>query len=194
MREHGSIQPSFFLRPLGWKDAPLLLEGRNSDHVRLLMLSQKRITQEEHRRWMEKRLATPETPYFIFLEGSKPLGLVGMTSFDEEHARGDWGFYLWATDAPSGAGTHMLSAFLDEIFLRRAVRKLCSQVINTNEKSLHLHRKLGFSEEGLLKDHILGLNGPQDVTVFGLFDHDWHVRRTTFNTYVANVAFLPPME
>src|SRR4051812_41516773 len=100
-------KPTFFLRPLQHSDAPLLLTGRNAAHVRSLMLSDQLVTPETHRAWMDKRIAgSRQRPYFIFLHGDRPLGLIGLSHFEEEHGYGEWGFYLW-TDAPRGAGTHM---------------------------------------------------------------------------------------
>ncbi|MDE3016856.1 MAG: UDP-4-amino-4,6-dideoxy-N-acetyl-beta-L-altrosamine N-acetyltransferase, partial [Pseudomonadota bacterium] len=167
-----SALPPFFLRPLQRGDSALLLEGRNADHVRGFMLTNHIISKEEHQHWMAQKLASEEPSYFVFMQENKPIGVVGLVHFEKKTMSGEWGFYLWETGTPKGAGTHMLRAFLDEMFLRRNLRTLRAQVINSNAKSLYLHHKLGFSEEKLAKK-----DNAENVTMFTISSRDWRAKR-----------------
>ncbi len=177
------------MRPPWRSDAAVLLKGRNCERVHPFLFGNHVVTADEHRRWLEKRLAATDLPIFVFLQENKPLGMVNLTHFDKEHARGEWGFYIWTADAPKGAATAMLSAFLDELFLRRKLRKLCALALASNEKSLHLHKKLGFTQEGLLKEHVVKNGTPQDVVAFAIFDRDWRSKRKDFAAGIESVVF-----
>ena len=181
------LQPTYLLRPMQRSDAQALLDGRNSELVHPFLFSNHKITGEEHERWVQKKLASADMQVFVFLHKNTPIGMVNLTHLDSEHGRGEWGFHIWAADAPKGAGTCMLAAFLDETFLRRGLRKLCALVLCTNARSLHLHRKLGFSEEGLFKEHVMKNNISQDVAAFALFDRDWRSKREHFVSSLAQV-------
>ncbi len=168
-------------------DSAVLLTGRNSQQVHPFLFGNHTITMDEHRKWLENRLADKDKPIFLLLQDNKPLGLVNLTHLDKEHKRGEWAFWIWAPDAPKGAGTAMLAAFLDELFLHRGLRKLCALVLVSNKRSLHLHKKLGFVEEGMLKKHVLKKGEPQDAIAFAIFDDVWKDHRKKFASAIASV-------
>jgi UDP-4-amino-4,6-dideoxy-N-acetyl-beta-L-altrosamine N-acetyltransferase len=175
---HNEAAIPYALRPLQMGDAEWLRHARNSDEVRPFMLSQKIITIEEHQRWLEKRISHhAQTPYFMFLCQEKPLGVVGISAMDEATGRGEWGFYIYADRTPSGAGTRMLSAFLDEMLLRRGLPGMSAHVLASNERSLHLHRRLGFSEE----------SASDDVVALLLPGQQWKEQRPAFAGYIEQV-------
>src|SRR5947207_1405950 len=97
MASSESTTPSFFMRPPQSGDSAIMLEGRNSPQVHPFLFSDHIITMDEHRRWLGKKLTTGwgvPSAIFIFLEGDKPLGSVNLTHLNEEHGRGEWGFYI----------------------------------------------------------------------------------------------------
>lgn len=190
MSEPAAPPRRFALRPLCWEDAQQVLAWRNSDRVRSFMLQEQLILPEEHQQWVSTRLSSPDLPHYLFWEGVRPLGVVGLTHYEQEHRRGEWGFYLGEHGAPAGTGTRMLAAFLEEMFSRRGLRKLCAQVLRSNEKSLHLHRKLGFNEEGLLKAHLLRGQEGRDVVMLALFDREWEAKKKAFREMIDSVS--PP--
>lgn len=167
----------YALRPLRVTDEAWLLHARNSDSVRPYMLSQALITPQEHRRWLEKKLSSHrETPYFIFLEKEHAAGVVGIGRMDKASLRGEWGFYTYPGGMP-GTGTRMLGAFLDEMLTRRGLQSIAAQVLGSNARSLHLHRKLGFLSEG----------NAEGVASFMLPAQDWERKRAAFAAIIREV-------
>lgn len=64
---------SFALRPIRMSDAALILQARNSDAVRLFMCSQ-----------------SGTEPYCLFLHGSAPTDVVGVTHSRARAAGSEW--------------------------------------------------------------------------------------------------------
>lgn len=160
------------LRPLEDEDLELVLQWRNSDRVRFNMFSTHVITKEEHRNWY-LNLDFNTCRYLVFECLHRPVGLVNFTKIGQYNDRCDWGFYLGETDVPPGTGLLMGYLGIEYAFTVLNIRKLCSQVLGNNERSLRYHHKLGFKEEGrLLKHHLL--NGIYvDVIMMALFKDDW---------------------
>ena len=160
------------LRDLGAKDLETVLKWRNSDRVRLNMFSTHVITEEEHRNWYLK-LDYNTCRYLVFEYRQRPVGVVNFTEIDNDNNRCNWGFYLGESDVPPGTGLLMGYLSMEYVFSVLNIRKLCSQVLGNNEKSIKYHRKLGFKEEGRLLQHQLHNGVFVDVIMLALFKDDW---------------------
>ena len=64
---------------------------------------------------------------------------------------------------------------LHEVFTVERLHKVCGQTLADNEASVRLHRRLGFVEEGLLRQQHRRADGAHydDVRCFGLLRADW---------------------
>ncbi len=154
-------------------DAELLFKWRNSHRVRVNMFNDGLIPMEEHMAWFYSLAESQTHLVWIFEYKKRPVGQVNIKAIDKTHNRCTWGFYIGEENVPSGMGSAMLYLALKEIFDRQRIRKLCSEVLAFNHVSIHLHEKLGFSREGLLKAHILRNAEYVDVVLWALFDMDW---------------------
>lgn len=174
---------SFSLRLIRAEDEALILRARNSESVRHFMLSPDIITSQTHAAWMAKKLQEMDTaPYFLFLHDDTPIGVVGITHYVAETENGEWGFYIFAPDAPKGTGTIMLAAFLDVMFAR-GIRRMTSLVFAHNAKSLALHEKLGFSAKGVVSGQARA-----DVAVWSLSRQQWQLTRQEFVAQIEQVT------
>lgn len=159
------------LRPVTPADLPELLAWRNHPSVRAAMFSQHEIAPGEHRAWYERVSSDPSRCLLLATTTAGPLGFL---QFGDVAPGGiaDWGFYA-RPDAPRGSGTRLCAAALDHAFGALALHKVCGQVIATNAASLALHRRLGFAEEGVLRDQKY-VNGAYHALIcFGLLKHEW---------------------
>jgi UDP-4-amino-4,6-dideoxy-N-acetyl-beta-L-altrosamine N-acetyltransferase len=163
---------NYKLRPLTSLDAELVFRWRGSDRVKKFMYTDHEIAWEEHKKWIEKAISDNTMDYHIFEYQGKPIGLIGFYDID---ARGlcSWGFYLGEADAPKGSGKAMWFLALEHIFDRRNISKLCSEVMLFNELVVALHKKFGFVQEALYKNHCVKDGQSQDVVALALFKNEW---------------------
>ena len=85
----------------------------------------------------------------------------------------DWGFYIGEQTAPKGLGTVLGYKALEYIFEQLKMRKVCAEVLDYNEASIHFHKKLGFIEEGRLQEHVFKDGAYHDVILMGMFAENW---------------------
>ena len=151
----------------------LILNWRNSDHVRMNMFIEHLITEEEHGKWFENVKKGNKIIAKLLLFKEKPIGFVNFTNIDYQNNKCYWGFYIGEKEAPKGSGKIMALLALDYIFEDFHLRKLCSEVLEFNSKSIKFHQKLRFEEEGRLEKHIFKNNYYVDVIVMALFRENW---------------------
>lgn len=162
---------SVLLRPMRTEDLPQVLAWRNHPEIRRHMLTQHEITLEEHGRWFDRASQDPARRLLV-IEAAD--GLLGYVQFSRVAQGGacDWGFYA-APGAPPGSGSQLGKAALDFAFGPLGVHKVCGQALAGNDASIRLHRKLGFREEGLLRQQQRIGATYHDLLCFGLLRQEW---------------------
>lgn len=159
------------VRRLAAQDLPTVLAWRNHPSVRSFMLSQHEITLAEHQAWFERTSADPARRLLIVEDEAGPLGFVQFSDVIE-NGIADWGFYA-RPDAPKGTGRRLGTAALNHAFADLGLHKVCGQAISTNEASIAMHRRLGFVEEGILREQKYVNGTYHSLICFGLLKREW---------------------
>jgi UDP-4-amino-4,6-dideoxy-N-acetyl-beta-L-altrosamine N-acetyltransferase len=159
------------VRRMDRQDLPQVLAWRNRPEIRRHMLTQHEITLEEHTRWFESASKDPARHLLIAETTEGPLGFVQFTGGTPGGVC-DWGFYA-APGAWPGTGSRLGTAALDFAFGELAVHKVCGQALAGNAASTRMHLKLGFREEGILRQQRRVGNTYLDLICFGLLRDEW---------------------
>lgn len=161
----------FSVRTMRPDDLELVLEWRNHPTVRLYMLTQHEISLAEHASWFAKVGKDPCRRLLIVEEDGLPLGFVQFSGVSEG-GTADWGFHT-VPGAAKGSGTKMGRAALDYAFKELKLHKVCGQALEFNGASIALHQRLGFVQEGVLREQNR-INGSYCALVcFGLLESEW---------------------
>lgn len=159
------------LRYMEKSDLERVLAWRNHPSVRRYMYTQHEIRSEEHRQWFERVSQEAAKHLLIFEVAGTPTGFVNITR-QTSGPIADWGFYL-APDAPRGSGYQLGQTVLLLAFDELDLHKLCGQALAFNERSIRFHQRLGFHQEGVLRDHHFDGDHFHSVVCFGLLRHEW---------------------
>jgi UDP-4-amino-4,6-dideoxy-N-acetyl-beta-L-altrosamine N-acetyltransferase len=168
----------------------LVLNWRNQVHIRNVMFHDEVITFEEHQKWFNKLKGDDRTIVKIFSLNDILLGIVSFTKIDYKNEKCSWGFYIGEKEAPKGSGTILGFLALKFIFEQVRLRKVCAEIIDHNEKSIHFHRKLGFQKEGVLKEHVLKNCEHLDIILMALFNQEWREKKDSIETMIKGMMML----
>jgi UDP-4-amino-4,6-dideoxy-N-acetyl-beta-L-altrosamine N-acetyltransferase len=161
------------LRPLIEKDLDLVLSWRNAPEVRLHMFTTHVIGKKEHREWFRKISSDLEYRCYVHhTENCTADGVVSFSDIDTTRGTAQWGFYVDPA-APPGTGSKLGADALAVAFGDLGLKRLDAEVLETNERSIRFHEKLGFRNEGKVRIH--QLNGRDEIGVYGFYmlDEDW---------------------
>lgn len=159
------------VRKMDAADLEQVLEWRNHPDVRKYMYTQHEITLEEHTQWFQSTVGDSQRHLLIFEKNKKPLGFVNITEI-KKGGIADWGFYL-SPQAPKGTGLALGITALNYAFYEAGFYKVCGQALGFNERSIVFHLKLGFEQEGILRDQHFDGKNYHDVVCFGLLANQW---------------------
>lgn len=152
----------------------MVLAWRNHPAVRSFMLTQHEISLEEHRQWFERVKLEKTRLHLVVMDGTAPIGFVQFNSVSQGGIA-DWGFYV-RPDAPKGSGTKLGKAALMHGFNVIGLHKVCGLAIDINSVSIAFHLKMGFQEEGRLRDQQRMGDRYHTLVCFGLLAKEWQER------------------
>ena len=159
------------LRKLEEKDLVQVLEWRNHDEIRKWMVNTSKIAYEDHKMWFERNKSRTDRFFCVFEYNEQPQGYISFQSIENSSAY-EWGFYI-KPDAEKGMGKILGQAAIQYAFDVLGIQKIFGQVLAFNEKSIFFHQKLGFKQEGLLRQQFKDSRGEFDIFQFGLLKSEW---------------------
>lgn len=155
------------IRRLQYDDLEDILQWRNSESVRKSMFDTGVISWETHLAWFEKYRDSDEKILLVYEDDHELIGYISLTKLFSGKVA-EWSFHV-NPKAPRGSGKQTCQAAINYAFSNCGILKISAQVIASNEKSLALHRRLGFVEEGVLKRQYFDGNIYHDIVCFGKF-------------------------
>lgn len=159
------------LRQMTESDLEQVLQWRNHPNVCRFMYTTHKIRLEEHSKWFKNATRNPAIELLIYEQGGKAQGFINITRTRCPEVA-DWGFYL-APNAPKGSGSTLGVQALNFAFAELNLHKVCGQTLGFNERSIAFHKKLGFVEEGRLRQQHFDGNEFHDVVCFGILKAKW---------------------
>jgi len=165
---------NYRLRPLTEQDLPMVLQWRNSDRIRSNMYTDHIIAPEEHLAWFRRIKDDISKRYDVFEHRNRQVGLSYLTELDRTSATCLWGFYLGENDLPPGSGTVMGYLALNVAFDKERIRKVSGEVLGFNQASRRFFQRLGFTEEGCRRQHVIKNGEFVDVHLFSMLSDKWN--------------------
>jgi UDP-4-amino-4,6-dideoxy-N-acetyl-beta-L-altrosamine N-acetyltransferase len=178
----------YSLREIEERDFGVLFLWRNAAHIRAASFSNHVTTQTEHLRWFHEIGCDYRSKRLVFEWRGTACGLLTLQNINKISGTTEWGLYLGSTDLPKGTGTALAYCGLEYAFSALGIRKVSSQILSNNLRSIALHRKLGFIEEGCLRYHVKREEECHDVLIMALFSEKW---LDEFKNVVKMNLFMP---
>jgi UDP-4-amino-4,6-dideoxy-N-acetyl-beta-L-altrosamine N-acetyltransferase len=165
------MQKFISARKMHERDLEIVFRWRNHPKVRSFMLTQHEISIKEHRAWFESAEIDIKRELLAVEEDGKVIGCVIFSNVSYQGTV-DWSFYA-DPDSPLGTGRKVCAAALDFAFNKLKVHKVSARVLDFNKASIRTHLRLGFHQEGVLREHHLINEEHLTLIVFGLLNNEW---------------------
>jgi RimJ/RimL family protein N-acetyltransferase len=116
--------------------------------------------------------ATNGDTNLLVCDDGEALGAVDL--FDVEHDHGTVAYWLAPDARGEGYATEGLSLLLDYAFDTRGLHHVVAEVFEFNDASRALVERLGFEQEGRLREHVFARGEYHDVVQYGLLAEEWN--------------------
>lgn len=169
------------LREIRDEELELMLSWRNAPTVRNNMYTRQVISLENHRKWWAGIQGRLDQRYFMYEWQGEPVGIVAFNDVDAVNQNSAWAFYA-SPDAPRGTGSRMEFLALEYAFGSLCLNRLYCEVLDFNQAVVALHKKYGFTEEGVKRRHHKMDDGYHDVVCLGMLVDEWIAKRDSMKS------------
>jgi UDP-4-amino-4,6-dideoxy-N-acetyl-beta-L-altrosamine N-acetyltransferase len=152
-----------------------VLKIRNEEYVREWMFQDKEISVKEHFTWVEQLKDDKTQIHLIIIidDAITPFGSVNIKKIDMINKNAELGFYKTQSCKENRLMEISIASLINYSFMKLGIEKIYSEVFEGNIKSLNLHKKLQFIEEGFMRSHIVRNGERIGVHLFGLLKNEW---------------------
>ncbi|WP_394617465.1 GNAT family N-acetyltransferase [Lentzea sp. JNUCC 0626] len=150
--------------------AAMLAGGPQDDEVARFTGSHQTFELADVEAYIERTLNDPNRYTRAITEDGKFLGEVVLT-IDPPNRSAGLRIVLW-DGFGKGYGTIALQHVLDHAFTERGLHRVDLEVYDFNERAIHVYKKLGFREEGRLRDALLWDGVFHDAIVMSILSTD----------------------
>jgi ribosomal-protein-alanine N-acetyltransferase len=162
-------QPSFLDAFIEWRAQPLSLrhnpiKNLNVDDIIRMLESEGSDLADFHKHKTYR--------WFIERDG-EVIGSVSLKGVSYQMRYGEIGYGIAEAHHNQGIATEAVRLLIQKCFTESPLRKLLAYVHDKNAASIRVLQKLGFTQEGLLREHYI-INGlPVNELLFGLLKDEW---------------------
>jgi RimJ/RimL family protein N-acetyltransferase len=169
------------LRPVRRSDIQHFLKWFNDPDVIHYLAMYLPMTEMAEEKWIENsaaRLAAGTDVHFVIEatdgEASVPIGTIGLDSISPKDHSAVFGIAIGEKDYWSkGYGTEATQLLIDYGFQQLNLHRVSSSAFSFNTRSIGLHKKVGFREEGRQREGVFKNGQYHDHVGFGILRDEW---------------------
>jgi RimJ/RimL family protein N-acetyltransferase len=171
---------SVLLRPVQRADISFFLKWFNDPEVTQYLMMTLPMTEMAEQKFIEELGTVNAANQVIFVveanndKNNKPIGSISLSKINNKDHNATFGIAIGEKEYWSrGYGTEAAGLIIKYGFEQLNMHRITSSALSFNERSLRMHRKLGFREEGRSREAIYKNGAYHDEVLFGLLREDW---------------------
>ena len=161
------------LRVVEEQDIEMIRQWRTSTEIRKNFGDTLPYSAIQQRKWFEKISVDNSQFFFIAEFNNRAFGVLNIQNIDMKNGIATIGWYFIDREVNSIHILQAVALLIDYAFDELNIRKLYSDVLETNTKALTFNKKIGFIIEGIRKKHIFHSGKYIDLILVGLFKDDY---------------------
>ena len=173
------ISERLYLRPLDLDDLDRCLVWINDPVVASQIGRHRPMSRTMEREWLsgQYRSASDISLAVILTDGDRHIGNIGLHSIDSDNRSAEFGILLGdETMRGKGYGTEAGRLILNYAFDELGVHRVMLRAYAFNAGALRMYAKLGFREEGRLRDAYYRHGSFHDTILLSILEDEWRGR------------------
>jgi RimJ/RimL family protein N-acetyltransferase len=174
------IGDKVYLRPLERADGPLFVEWLNHPDIQRMTLRARPLNLQDEEEFVDRvRVSTSDVSLLIVARADdRPVGVLGLHQIDWRSRQAAFGITIGqAADWNQGYGSEATRLIVDHAFATMNLNRVWLQVIEYNERGIHVYEKIGFKKEGLLRQEHYREGRYWNTWLMAILREDWDSRR-----------------
>lgn len=170
---------SLKLRALEKDDLSFLHQLFNDSSVMDFWFEESYMTLEYLKESFDKNKNDAETREFMLTnDNGDNIGYVGLFEIHQRHRHAEFGIMIDPTHQGKGYAAEATTLAVQYAFSVLNLHKLYLIVADVNQKARHVYQKIGFQEEGILREHFFVGGKYHDAIMMNIFQKDYQEQST----------------
>jgi RimJ/RimL family protein N-acetyltransferase len=161
------------LRSVRDEDSDLLFGWINNRDLVILNAPFRPISNLEHQQWFENLSSRKNLVFFMIedVDSGLAIGSCQLTNIHDVHRSAELQIRIGRSDYQNkGAGSEAVRLLIEHGFDKMKLHRIMLYVFSTNLRAMHVYKKNGFQQEGVLREAAFIDGRWLDVNVFGLIN------------------------
>jgi RimJ/RimL family protein N-acetyltransferase len=161
------------LRSVRDEDFNLLLGWINNRNLVILNAPFRPISKVEHQQWFDNLGVRKNLAFFMIedVDSGLAIGSCQLTNINDIHRSAELQIRIGRSDYQNkGVGSEAVRLLIEHGFDKLKLHRIMLYVFSTNLRAIHVYKKNGFQQEGLLREAAFIEGCWLDVLVFGLIN------------------------
>ncbi len=156
------------------KEVEVVRQMRNHESVRIWMYHDHLISEKEHHEYLLGLKNNNRCFAWLVINktNNEPMGVINLRNVDFTNKNTFYGIYANPLSMNLGIGRLLDQLSIKVAFDILKLHTLKLEVIESNKQVINLHKKMGFQEEGRLKDFVMKDGKWKDVIIMGITDKE----------------------
>ena len=129
-------------------------------------------TKEDVKRFVNTKNTKENINYACVNDKDEYLGTVSLKNIDHENNNAEYAVSFIKEAQGTGAAMFATKEILRIAFYELELEKVYLEVLKTNERAIAFYKKVGFIQEGVLRNHLKKHNKYIDLLCFGMLKND----------------------
>ena len=170
------IGDAIYLRAIEREDAPPIAAWFNDPEVTRYTTRYRPLSLAEEVKYIESMDGKPEHVMFAIVERASDtfVGVCGLHGIDSRNRRAELGLAIGEKSHWSrGIGAEATQLLVRYAFESLNLHRVYLTVFVANERAHKLYQRLGFKDEGVLRDDAFVDGKYHDIARMGMLEHEW---------------------
>jgi len=171
-----SEDKKIYLTAVSKQNIEQLRQWRNNPELRQFFREYREISKETQEKWFEEKvLGDPNQINFEIHdnESGKLIGHCGIFYIKWVYGTGEFGIYIGDNNfRGKGYGKSSLISLVNYGFETLSLHRIFAEVYSNND-AIKLYKKIGFKQEGILRQHVYKNGKYLDAYMIGLLKDEW---------------------
>lgn len=160
------------LRTIEHEDVEFMQQLVNDPAVRHSVQNVDPISEQQETEWVDS-LSDADGWHFLVCDGETRVGIIGLNEYDDVWGVAEAGYMIAPEHWDSGYATDALTQLCEYGFAERRLNKVVAKAYETNRASQRVLEKVGFAEEGRLRNEAFVEGEYLDLYRYGLLASEW---------------------
>ena len=152
------------------EEKEMVRERRNDESIRKWMYSDEIISQEEHYNFIENLQKDNKNFYWITYKDEEFIGVISLNNINIKNKNAYLGIYSNPFCEMKNKGSLLINCLKKVAFDIVELHSLKLEVIENNKNAVDFYKKMGFEEEGRLKEFVFKNGIWLSVIIMGIIN------------------------